>query len=124
MQILKPAFTIIADHNMRCFLLLIRGTHSIKDTLTAVTGTVIPFHHSVVHQGGVSDLVLGYAHCGMVAAARWIAKVATPCLLEALGHYPDYKVKVLIFLIMICPVLCLNNPFSTAFLVRSKYHFF
>ncbi|KAJ1407074.1 Mono-/di-acylglycerol lipase, N-terminal [Sesbania bispinosa] len=92
--ILKPAFTIIADHRMRCFLLLIRGTHSIKDTLTAVTGNVVPFHHSVVHQGGVSDLVLGYAHCGMVAAARWIAKLATPCLLEALSHYPDYKVKI------------------------------
>ncbi|ESW07419.1 hypothetical protein PHAVU_010G128300 [Phaseolus vulgaris] len=92
--ILKPAFTIIADHEMRCLLLLIRGTHSIKDTLTAVTGNVVPFHHTVVHQGGVRDLVLGYAHCGMVAAARWIAKLATPCLLEALGQYPDYKVKI------------------------------
>ncbi|CAJ1950741.1 unnamed protein product [Sphenostylis stenocarpa] len=92
--ILKPAFTIIADHEMKCLLLLIRGTHSIKDTLTAVTGNVVPFHHTVVHQGGVSNLVLGYAHCGMVAAARWIAKLATPCLLEALGHYPDYKVKI------------------------------
>ncbi|KAL2618355.1 hypothetical protein AAZV13_08G241280 [Glycine max] len=67
--ILKPAFTIIADHEMGCLLLLIRGTHSIKDTLTAVTGNVVPFHHIIVNQGGVSDLVLGYAHCGMVAAA-------------------------------------------------------
>ncbi|XP_057455055.1 uncharacterized protein LOC130746444 isoform X2 [Lotus japonicus] len=92
--ILKPAFTIIADHNMRRFLLLIRGTHSIKDTLTAVTGNVVPFHHTVVHQGGVSDLVLGYAHCGMVAAARWIAKLATPCLIEAIGRHPDYQVKI------------------------------
>ncbi|KAL2336419.1 hypothetical protein Fmac_010865 [Flemingia macrophylla] len=92
--ILKPAFTIIADHEMKCLLLLIRGTHSIKDTLTAVTGNVVPFHHTVVHQGGVCDLVLGYAHCGMVAAARWIAKLATPCLLEALGHYPNYNVKI------------------------------
>ena len=98
MQILKPAFTIIADHEMRCFLLLIRGTHSIKDTLTAVTGSVVPFHHTVVHQGGVSDLVLGYAHGGMLAAARWIAKLATPCLLEAFSHYPDYKVKVKIYI--------------------------
>ncbi|XP_058743750.1 uncharacterized protein LOC131616442 [Vicia villosa] len=92
--ILKPAFTIIVDHKTRRLLLLIRGTHSIKDTLTAVTGTVVPFHHTVVHQGGVSDLVLGYAHCGMVAAARWIAKLATPCLLDALGQYPDYEVKI------------------------------
>lgn len=94
MQMLKPAFTVIADHKTRCYLLLIRGTHSIKDTLTAVTGAVVPFHHTVVHEGGVSDLVLGYAHCGMVAAARWIAKLATPCLVEALGQNPDYKVKV------------------------------
>ncbi|XP_028206825.1 uncharacterized protein LOC114390323 [Glycine soja] len=92
--ILKPTFTIIAYHKMGCLLLLIRGTHNIKDTLTTVTGNVVPFHHIVVNLGGVSDLVLGYAHCGMVAAARWIAKLATPCLLEALGHYPDYKVKI------------------------------
>lgn len=92
--ILKPAFTILVDHEMKTFLLLIRGTHSIKDTLTAATGAVVPFHHTVVHEGGISDLVLGYAHCGMVAAARWIAKLATPCLIEALRSYPDYKLKV------------------------------
>ena len=86
-QILKLAFTIIADHEMKCLLLLIRGTHSIKDTITTVTGNMVPFHHTVVNQGGFSDLVLGCAHCGMVAVVRWIAKLATPCLLEALGHY-------------------------------------
>lgn len=93
-QILKPAFTVLVDKNTKCFLLLIRGTHSIKDTLTAVTGAVVPFHHTVVHEGGVSNLVLGYAHGGMVAAARWIAKLATPCLINALNEFPDYKVKV------------------------------
>ncbi|XP_022721613.1 uncharacterized protein LOC111279021 isoform X2 [Durio zibethinus] len=92
--ILKPAFTILVDHKTKCFLLLIRGTHSIKDTLTAATGAVVPFHHTVVQEGGVSDLVLGYAHCGMVAAARWIAKLATPCLIKALGKYPTYKIKI------------------------------
>jgi len=85
---------VLVDHEAKCFLLLIRGTHSIKDTLTAVTGAVVPFHHAVVHEGGVSDLVLGYAHCGMVAAARWIAKLAMPCIIEALDQYPDYKLKV------------------------------
>ncbi|KAM0984869.1 hypothetical protein ACFX2I_012142 [Malus domestica] len=93
--LLKPAFTIIHDKNSKCFLLLIRGTHSIKDTLTAATGAVAPFHHSVLHDGGISNLILGYAHCGMVAAARWIAKISTPCLLKAVGEYPDYKVKVI-----------------------------
>ena len=94
MQILKPAFTVLVDQNSKTFLLLIRGTHSIKDTLTAATGAVVPFHHSVVCEGGVINLVLGYAHCGMVAAARWIAKLATPCLLRALNNYPEYKLKV------------------------------
>ncbi|KAJ0093527.1 hypothetical protein Patl1_24982 [Pistacia atlantica] len=93
-NLLKPAFTIIRDQNSKCFLLLIRGTHSIKDTLTAATGAVVPFHHSVLQDGGISNLVLGYAHCGMVAAARWIAKLSTPCLLKALGEHPDYKVKI------------------------------
>ncbi|KDP40681.1 hypothetical protein JCGZ_24680 [Jatropha curcas] len=92
--ILKPAFTVLVDHKTKYFLLLIRGTHSIKDTLTAATGAIVPFHHTVVHEGGVSNLVLGYAHCGMVAAARWIAKLATPCLKKALGKYPDYKLKI------------------------------
>ncbi|KAK9101558.1 hypothetical protein Scep_024988 [Stephania cephalantha] len=92
--ILKPAFTILADKSSKCFLLLVRGTHSIKDTLTVATGAVVPFHHTVVSKGGVSDLVLGYAHCGMVAASRWIAKLATPCLIKALSQYPEYKIKI------------------------------
>lgn len=92
--ILKPAFTILTDKDTKCILLLIRGTHSIRDTLTAVTGAVVPFHHTVTYDGGVSDLVLGYAHCGMVAAARWIANLATPCLMKALHEYPDYKLKI------------------------------
>ncbi|XP_057487182.1 uncharacterized protein LOC130773231 isoform X1 [Actinidia eriantha] len=92
--LLKPAFTILCDKNSKSFLLLIRGTHGIKDTLTAATGAVVPFHHSVLHDGGISNLVLGYAHCGMVAAARWIAKLSTPCLLKVVGEYPDYKVKI------------------------------
>ncbi|XP_072953763.1 uncharacterized protein [Typha angustifolia] len=92
--ILKPAFTILIDQSTRSILLLIRGTHSIRDTLTAATGAVVPFHHTVISEGGVSDLVLGYAHYGMVAAARWIAKLATPCLTRALHEYPDYKIKI------------------------------
>uniref|UniRef100_A0A161ZQQ8 Fungal lipase-type domain-containing protein n=1 Tax=Daucus carota subsp. sativus TaxID=79200 RepID=A0A161ZQQ8_DAUCS len=92
--ILKPAFTILVDHKTKSFLLLIRGTHSIKDTLTAATGAVVPFHHSVVHDGGLSNLVLGYAHGGMVAAARWIAKLSIPSLTKGLDKYPDYKLKI------------------------------
>ncbi|KAI9080072.1 hypothetical protein K1719_038005 [Acacia pycnantha] len=92
--LLRPAFTIIRDAKSKCFLLLIRGTHSIKDTLTAATGAVVPFHHSVLDDGGISNLVLGYAHCGMVAAARWIAKLCTPTLLKAFAECPDFNVKI------------------------------
>ncbi|WOL13818.1 hypothetical protein Cni_G22598 [Canna indica] len=92
--ILKPAFTILTDKSTKNIILLIRGTHSIRDTLTAVTGAIVPFHHTLINEGGISDLVLGYAHCGMVAAARWIAKLATPCLLEALQQFPDYNLKI------------------------------
>ncbi|XP_062221790.1 uncharacterized protein LOC133921080 [Phragmites australis] len=92
--ILKPAFTILLDNDRQCILLLVRGTHSIRDTLTAATGAVVPFHHTIVQEGGVSDLILGYAHFGMVAAARWIAKLAAPCLAEALHTYPDFKIKI------------------------------
>ncbi|XP_010434894.1 PREDICTED: uncharacterized protein LOC104718784, partial [Camelina sativa] len=92
--IMQPAFTIIRDCKSKCILLLIRGTHSIKDTLTAATGAVVPFHHSVLHDGGLSNLVLGYAHCGMVAAARWIAKLSVPCLLKALDENPSFKVQI------------------------------
>jgi hypothetical protein len=92
--ILKPAFTIITDKSTKCILLLIRGTHSIRDTLTAATAAVVPFHHTVVYERGIREVILGYAHCGMVAAARWIAKLATPCLIKALQENPDYKVKI------------------------------
>ncbi|CAM6090717.1 unnamed protein product [Calypogeia fissa] len=92
--ILKPAFTVLVDNTSRCILLVIRGTHSVKDTLTAVTGAVVPFHHAVLDEGGVKNLVLGYAHCGMVAAARWIAQLAMPHLLKARKDYPDYNLKM------------------------------
>lgn len=92
--ILKPAHTILRDECTKSFLVLIRGTHSMKDTLTAVTGAVVPFHHSVLDEGGISKLVLGYAHCGMVAAARWIARGITPCLLQAVTRCPEYQIKI------------------------------
>jgi hypothetical protein len=65
--------------------------------LTAATGAEVPFHHVVDQEGRVSILVLGYAHCGMVAAARWIAKQAILCLSKAMEQFPEYEVKVISF---------------------------
>jgi hypothetical protein len=97
MQLLKPAFTVVRDRSSKCFLLFIRGAISVKERLTAATGAEVPFHHVVVQEGRVSNVVLGYAHCGMVAAARWIAKRAIPCLSKAMEQSPDYEVKVTSF---------------------------
>ena len=93
-QLLKPAFTILVDDKVQGILLLIRGTHSVKDTLTAVTGAIVPFHHTLLDEDGISNIVLGYAHCGMVAAARWIAQLAIPVLLQAQKDHPTYNLKV------------------------------
>jgi len=70
------------------------GATSTKDRLTAATAAEVPFHHSVLQDGRRSNLVAGHAHCGMVAAARWIADQAIPCLIKAVEQFPDYRIKV------------------------------
>ncbi|CAL4898783.1 unnamed protein product [Urochloa decumbens] len=94
-RLLKPAFTVVRDRSSKCFILFIRGAISVKERLTAATGAEVPFHHVVLQEGRVSNLVLGYAHCGMVAGARWIAKRAIPCLSKAVEQFPDYEVKII-----------------------------
>ncbi|CAN6351971.1 unnamed protein product [Urochloa humidicola] len=94
-RLLKPAFTVVRDRSSKCFIVFIRGAISVKERLTAATGAEVPFHHVMVQEGRVSNLVLGYAHCGMVAGARWIAKRAIPCLSKALEQFPDYDVKII-----------------------------
>ncbi|KAI9194852.1 hypothetical protein LWI28_009665 [Acer negundo] len=46
-----------------------------REAMRMVQWSLSSFHHSVLHDSGISNLVLGYAHSGMVAAARWIAKL-------------------------------------------------
>ncbi|KAF0889322.1 hypothetical protein E2562_022870 [Oryza meyeriana var. granulata] len=94
-RLMKPSFTVVRDRSAKCFFLFIRGAISVKDRLTAATGAEVPFHHVVAQDGHVSKLVLGHAHCGMVVAARWIAKQAIPCLNEAVEKFPDYGVKII-----------------------------
>ncbi|KAK8960590.1 hypothetical protein KSP40_PGU015194 [Platanthera guangdongensis] len=93
-HLLKPAFLLLRDKSSKCILLIVRGMHSIKDTLTAATGLAVTFHHSFFDEYGATKVVLGYAHHGMVSAAHWIAKCATPYILKAIGRHPSYKVKI------------------------------
>ncbi|KAM0895093.1 hypothetical protein ACQ4PT_024051 [Festuca glaucescens] len=94
-RFLKPAFTVVRERSSKCFLLFIRGAISVKERLTAATGADIPFHHVVAKGGRVSNLVLGYAHCGMATSARWIAGQATPCLSKAAAQFPDYRIMII-----------------------------
>uniref|UniRef100_K3ZHW6 Fungal lipase-type domain-containing protein n=1 Tax=Setaria italica TaxID=4555 RepID=K3ZHW6_SETIT len=94
-KLMKPAFTIVRDESTKCFLLFIRGATSTKDRLTAATAAEVPFQHSVLHEGCKSKLVAGHAHCGMVAAARWIADQAIPCLSKAVEQFPEYRIKII-----------------------------
>ncbi|KOM45476.1 hypothetical protein LR48_Vigan06g078200 [Vigna angularis] len=84
-QILKPAFTIIRDKESKCLLVFIRGTRSIKDTLTDALCAPVSFNHNTVS---------GHAHRGMDAAASWIGERCIPVLRKALYQYPDFKIKI------------------------------
>ncbi|KAL6653641.1 hypothetical protein ACP70R_008565 [Stipagrostis hirtigluma subsp. patula] len=94
-RLMKPGFTVVRDESTKCFLLFIQGAISVKDRLTAATAAEVPFHHSMLQEGCKSSLVAGHAHCGMVAAARWIADQAIPCLSRAVEQFPDYRVKII-----------------------------
>lgn len=50
-------------------ILCVRGTTSMKDLFTSLSGAVKP-HHMVRN----NRVVLGYSHLGMLAAARWLLK--------------------------------------------------
>ncbi|KAJ0576258.1 putative pyruvate decarboxylase [Helianthus annuus] len=69
-------------------------TSSNEDTLTAATGAVVPFHHTVVFEGGVSDVILCYAYCGIVAVVRWFAMLETPILLKGFQRHSDFKLHI------------------------------
>ncbi|TVU26031.1 hypothetical protein EJB05_28558, partial [Eragrostis curvula] len=82
-HLLKPTFTVVRDKGTKCFLPFIRGAISVRQWLTVTTGVEIPFHHVAVQEDHVSNLVLGYAHCGMVI----------PCLSKAVKECSDYGIS-------------------------------
>ncbi|XP_029127775.1 uncharacterized protein LOC114916042 [Cajanus cajan] len=95
-RILKPAFTVIRDRESKCLLVFIRGTRSLKDTLTDAIGAPVSFKHFICSDGVLkrSNMVSGHGHRGMVAAARWIKERCTHKLLDALRENPGFQIKV------------------------------
>ncbi|KAJ3669289.1 hypothetical protein LUZ60_011239 [Juncus effusus] len=94
-RLMKPSFTLLRCPTAKSFLLIIRGATTATDRLTAASGAEVPFHHMVLREGKIVNLVLGHAHCGMLTAARWICQLAVPCLHEIVGKFPEYKLKIM-----------------------------
>ncbi|KAL6893745.1 hypothetical protein ACP4OV_007843 [Aristida adscensionis] len=94
-RLMQPSFALVCDKRTKCFLLFIRGAISTKERLTAAAAAEVPFHHIILTEGQISKVVLGYAHCGMLAAARWIAKLVIPHLHCKVQEFPDYQIKIM-----------------------------
>ncbi|KAK9852086.1 hypothetical protein WJX84_002088 [Apatococcus fuscideae] len=88
--VLKPSFILIRDCSTKKILLAVRGTHSMKDMFTSLTGASKP-HHMMNEQG----VVLGHSHFGMLAAARWIMGQTTEQLLAAVRDNPGFDLKLM-----------------------------
>ncbi|KAA6418802.1 MAG: lipase class 3 family [Trebouxia sp. A1-2] len=89
--VLRPSFCLVKDNQLHSIVLAIRGTHSLKDMFTSLTGTSKP-HHMIDPESGV---VLGYSHFGMLAAARWLLQQLSGTMKQALHDHPGYKLKVI-----------------------------
>lgn len=92
---MQPSFALVCDKRTKCLLLFIRGAISTKERLTAATSAEIPFHHIILSEGKISNVVLGYAHCGMLVGARWIAKLVIPHLHNKMQEFSGYHIKVI-----------------------------
>lgn len=69
-RLMQPSFALVCDKRTKCLLLFIRGAISTKERLTAATSAEVPFHHIILSEGKISNVVLGYAHCGMLVGSQ------------------------------------------------------
>jgi hypothetical protein len=84
--VLKPSYILTRDTTLGAIVLAVRGTHSFKDAFTSLTGASKP-HHLV----DSNNVVLGHAHFGMLAAARWLRGEVAPSLEAALAANPGFS---------------------------------
>ena len=88
--ILQPAYILVKDPARKALFFVIRGTHSVRDTVTSLTAHSKP-HHLVDGNGSV---VLGRAHAGFLSTARWLAKTVKNDLLRAMSENADYELTI------------------------------
>lgn len=88
--ILQPAYILVRDRVERRLFFVIRGTHSVRDTVTSLTAHPRP-HHAI---GADGVPVLGHAHAGFLSTARWLAKNTRDDLAAALASNPGFELTV------------------------------
>jgi len=88
--LVRPAYALLRDAGLRRIVLVVRGTHSLRDVLTNLSSAERP-HHLLGEDGAV---VTGYAHHGMLVAARWLTRTLGPSLEGALAANPGYELLV------------------------------
>ncbi|CAG9464936.1 unnamed protein product [Pedinophyceae sp. YPF-701] len=88
-KMLHPAYWLVRDRATRLIVLVVRGTKSFSDTLTIMTGASRPFH---VLKGDPREknVELGFAHHGIVPAARLLKNAIVHKLVSALAEHPGY----------------------------------
>ena len=89
--ILRPAYILVRDVREKQLFFVIRGTHSVRDTVTSLTAHSRP-HHAIGPDGAP---VLGRAHAGFLSTARWLARHVREDLAGAMranpGYQPDHR---------------------------------
>ena len=88
--ILQPAYILVRDRVEKKLFFVIRGTHSVRDTVTSLTANSRP-HHAIGEDGSP---VLGHAHAGFLSTARWLVKTCKQDLVAAKMNNPGYTLTV------------------------------
>ena len=91
-QMLRPAYVLFKDDAAKRLIFVIRGTHSAKDMITNLTGSVCP-HHTMGGDAG-EDLRVGYAHSGFLTTAKFLERKIKDSLLSAMENNPGYQLKI------------------------------
>ena len=89
-QLMRPAYVLFRDDFTRRLVFVVRGTHSAKDMITNLTGSVCP-HHTMGDDG---KLKVGYAHSGFLTTARFLERKIKGELAAALDAHPGYELKI------------------------------
>jgi hypothetical protein len=94
-RMMRPAYVLFRDEDEKRLVFVIRGTHSAKDMITNLTGSVCA-HHTMVSTSDDEEATLrvGYAHSGFLTTARFLERKIKDDLLSSLAAHPGYELKI------------------------------